>query len=120
MVVPSRPKTNSEKSSLLPLNEFINVAPNLIELKQLLQGCISINNIHNLQEIYAASTQVVLRMILANSTNPAKISDSSIRHIIQEDTLTSTKHESDIDISSTVLSKSLNYHHSLPVNDKYI
>ena len=105
---------------LLPLNDFINVAPNLIESKQLLQGCISINNIYKLQEIYAASTQFFCRIILANSSDPADISDFSIRHILQEDTLESTKHVYAIDISSTNPPKPLKSHHKLPVNDKAI
>ena len=56
MVVPPGPKKTENKNTLLPLNEFINVAPNIIESKQLLQGWISINKIYELQELYAAST----------------------------------------------------------------
>ena len=121
MVVPHGPKNKSEnKNSLLPLNDFINVAPDLIESKQLLQEWISINDIYELQEIYAASTQVVRRIILANSADLSDISDFSIRHLLQEDTLASANHVSAIDLSSTTPPKSLKYHHAPPVNDKAI
>ena len=109
-----------KKNTLPPLNDFINVAPNLIDSKKLLQGWIYINNIHELQELYAASNQVVCRIILANSANPADISDFSIRHLLQEDTLASAKYVSAIDLSSTVPPKSLKSHHALPANDKSI
>ena len=83
-----------------------------------MQGWISVNNIYNPQELYAAPTQVFRRIILANSADPAEISDFAIRHIIQEDTLASTKHVSAIDLSSETPPKPLNSHRSLPVNDK--
>ena len=42
-------KTNQKtKTPSSPLNDFMNVTPNLIESKQLLQVWISINNIHEL------------------------------------------------------------------------
>ena len=66
-------KKPENKNPLLPLNDFINVTPHLIESKQLLKGWISINKIYELQELYSASTQVVCRIILANSANPANI-----------------------------------------------
>ena len=113
-------KTNQKKKNLLPLNEFINVAPNLIESKQQLQGWISINTIHKLKEPYSDSTQVVRRIILANSSDPSNILDFSIRHLLQEETLASAKHVSAIDLSSTVPPKSLNSHHALPANKKAI
>ena len=121
MVVPPGPKKQvRKKNSLLPLCEFINIAPNLIESKQLLQGWISINNIYELQELYAASTQVVRRIILADSANPADISNFSIRHILQEEKLAYAKHVSDIYLSSITPPKSLKSHHALPANDKSI
>ena len=120
MVVPPGPKKTENKNTLLPLNEFINVAPNIIESKQLLQGWISINKIYELQELYAASTQVFRRIILANSADPSDISYFAIRYILQEDTLASAKHVSAVDISSTTPPKSLKYYHDLPVNDKAI
>ena len=119
MVVLPGPKKQIKKI-LLPLNDFINVSPNIIKSKELIQGWIAINNIYELKELYAASTQVVCRIILANSTDPANISDFSIRHIFQEDTLASAKHVSAIDISSKTPPKSLKSHHALPVNDKSI
>ena len=76
-------KTSKKKNSLLPFNEFINVAPNLIKSKQIPQGCIPINNIYELQELHAASTQAVCRIILANSTDPSNISDFAIGHLLQ-------------------------------------
>ena len=100
VVLPGPKKKNQKKNSLLPLNDFINVAPNLIESKQLLQGWISINKIYELQELYAASTQVIHRIILANSTDPAEISDFAIRNLLQKYTLASENHVSSIDISS--------------------
>ena len=108
------------ENSLLPLNEFINVATNLIKSKQLLQGWISAKNIYELQEIYTLSTQVVRQIILANSVNPADMSDFAIRHLRQEDTLASVKYVSSVDLSSTTLPKSLKSHHALPVNNKAI
>ena len=75
---------------------------------------------HNPQEVYAASTQVVRRIILTKSTDPSKILDFDIRHLLQEDTLAFTRHVSDIDLSSIVPPKSLKSHHEIPVNDKYI
>ena len=117
---PGRKDNSENKNSLLPLNDFINVATHIIESKQLLQGWISINKIHKLQEIYSASTQVVCRIILANSANPSDISDLVIRHILQEDTLASAKHVSTIDISSTVPPKSLTSHRALLIKDKAI
>ena len=88
--------------------------------KQLLQGWIYVKNICELQELYSTSTQVVCRIIITNSADPADISDFSIRHIIQEDTLASAKHVSAIYISSTTPQKSLKSHHALTVNDKSI
>ena len=93
---------------------------NLIDSKQLLQGWISINNIHKLQEIYTASTQFVRRIILSNYANPANISDFEIWHLLQEDTLAFAKHVSAIDLSSTIPPKPLKYHHAMPINDKAI
>ena len=113
-------KTGHKKNALLPLNDFINVAPNLIEYKQLLQGWISINKIYWLQEIYAASTQVVRQIILANSADPANILDFFIRHILQEDTLASLNHVSAIDLSYETPPKSLKSYHALPVNNKAV
>ena len=75
---------------------------------------------HDLQEIYAAYTQVVCRIILSNSADSADISDFAIRNILQEDILASKKHVSKIDLSSTVPPKSLKSHHELPVKDKSI
>ena len=72
MVVLPGPKKQIKKI-LLPLNDFINVSPNIIKSKELIQGWIAINNIYELKELYAASTQVVCRIILANSANPANI-----------------------------------------------
>ena len=120
MVVPPGPKKTENKNTLLPLNNFINISPNPIEYKQLLQGWISVNNIYNPQELYAAPTQVFRRIILANSADPAEISDFAIRHIIQEDTLASTKHVYAIYLFSTTPPKSLKSHHALPLNDKAI
>ena len=116
----ARAEKTTQKNSLLPLNEFINVVPNLIESKELLQVWISINRVHKLQEIYVTSTQVVCRIVLANSANPVNISDFSIRHLLQEDTLASAKHVSAIDISSTFPQKPLKFHHALPVNNKAV
>ena len=113
-------KKTQNPPPLIPLNDFINVATNLIKSKQLLQGWISINKLYNLQELYAASTQVVCRIILSNSADPANISEFSIRHLIQEDTLASINHVSSIDISSKTPTKSLKSHHTLTVNDKSI
>ena len=121
MVIPLGPEKNQKKKSVLPLNDFINVAPNLIESKKIMQGWISINKIHELQELYAASTQVVCHIIiLDNSADPANISDLAIIHLLQKDTLASANHISTIDISSIVMPKSLESHHALPVNDKVI
>ena len=94
-------KTSQKKNSLLPLNDFINVDPNLIKFKQLLQVWISINNIYELQELYAASTQFSRQIILANSADPADISDFAIRNILQEYTLASENNVSTIDIASS-------------------
>ena len=113
-------QTTQEKNFLLPLNDFINAAPKIIEYKQLLQGWIPINKMHGLQEIYSVSTQVVCHIILYNSSNLANISDFAIRHLLQEDTMASAKHVSAIDLSSTVPPKSLRSHHERPVNDKAI
>ena len=113
-------KNKPEKNALLPLNNFINVAPNLIYSKQLLQGWISIKNIYELQELYATSTQVVRRIILANSADPADISDFAIRHLIQEDTQASANYVSAIDISYTNPPKTLKAHHALTINNKAI
>ena len=77
-------KNLENKNALLPLNDFINVATNLIDSKQLLQGWVSVKNIYKLQELYSASTQVVCRIILTNSANSANISDFSIRHLLHE------------------------------------
>ena len=66
-------KKKSEKNYLLPLNDFINGAPNLINSKQLLQVWIYVKNIYKLQELYSASTQVVRQIILTNSADPAHI-----------------------------------------------
>ena len=74
----ARAEKNKPGKKLLPLNDFINVSPNLIESKQLMQGWISLKNIHDIQEIYAASTQVVCIIILDNYANPSDISDFSI------------------------------------------
>ena len=80
-------KTTQKKNALLSLNDFINVSPNLTESKKQIQIWISINNINQVQEIYVASTQVVCRIILANSAKPDNISEFDIRHLLQEDTL---------------------------------
>ena len=117
---PGRKDNSENKNSLLPLNDFINVATHIIETKQLLQGWISINKIHKLQKIYSVSTQVVRHIILVKSADPADISDFAIRHLLQEDTLASAKHVSAIDLSSTVPPKSLKSHHALPINYKSI
>ena len=85
-----------------------------------MQGWISINKIHELQEIYSESTQFLCHIILANSANPAKISDFDIRYLLQEDKLASTNHVSAIEISSIFLPKSLKSHHAPPFNDKAI
>ena len=113
-------KRSENKNFPIPLNDFINAAPNIVEQKQLLQGWISINKMHELQEIYSASTQGVCRIILANSAEPSDISNFSIRHLLQEDTLESAKHVYTIDISYTVPQKPLKYHHAMPVNNKSI
>ena len=94
-------KNNLEKNPT-PLNDFINAAPNLIECKQLLQRWVCTNKIHDLQEIYTASTQVVRSIILANSAKPYDISEFAIRHLLQGDTLESEKHVSAIYLFSTV------------------
>ena len=115
-----RKNKSENKNSLLPLNYFINIDTNLIEVKQLLQVWISINNIYELQELYATSTQVVYWIILANSADPSNISDFAIRNLLWEDTLASAKHVSAIDISSKTPPKSLKSYHDLPVNNKAI
>ena len=120
VILPGTKKETRKKNPIFPLNDFINVAPNLTESKQLLKEWISINNIYKLQELYTASTQVVSRIILSNSADPAKISYFAIRHILQEDTLASTKHVYAIYLLSTTPPKSLKSHHALPVNDKSI
>ena len=121
MVLPPGPKkTTKKKNAHIPLNDFINAAPNIIDYKQLLQEWMSINKMHELQEIYAASTQVVRHIVLANSIDPTNISECAIRHLLQEDTLAPAKHVSTIDISSTISPKSLNSHHAMPINDKAI
>ena len=119
MIINGR-SARSEKNSLLPLNDFINVAHNIIKSKQLIQGWISIKKIYELQEIYAASTQVVCQIILSDSANPANILEFAIRHILHEDKLAPAKHVSAIDLYSTTPQKPLKSHHVLPVNDKAI
>ena len=81
-------------------------------------GHIYVKNIYELQELYSASTQVVRQIILTNSANPSDISDFSIRHILQEDTLSSANHVSTIDLSYTTPPKSLKSYNELPVNNK--
>ena len=115
-----RGKKTGNKDALLPLNDFINVATNLIDSKQLLQGWVSVKNIYKLQELYSASTPVVCQIILTNSANPADISDFSIGHLLQEDTLAFTNYITAIDLSYTTPPKSLNSHHELPVKEKSI
>ena len=63
---------------------------------------------------------MVRQIILPNSAVPTDISDFTLRHILQEDTLSSANHVSAIDISSTTPPKSLKSHQELPVNDKAI
>ena len=95
---PFRNNKSENKNSLLLFNDFITVAPNLIDSKKLLKGCIPINKIHELQELYATSTQVVRHIILFNSADPDDISDFSIINILQEGTLASAKYFSANDI----------------------
>ena len=117
---PGRKNNSENNNSLLSLNDFINADPNLIYFKQLIQGWISINKMHDLQKIYATSTQVFRRIILANFANPSDISDFSIKHLLQEDKLESANHVSAIDLSSTFPPKLLKSHHAMPINYKTI
>ena len=116
----ARAEKTTQKNAPLPLNDFINAAPNLIDPKKLLQVWIYINKMHKLQEIYAASIQVVHCIILVNYSDPANITDFSIINLLQEDTLAPAKNVSVVDISSTVPPKSLKSHHEMTVNYKAI